>query len=78
VRTLGALVGLTERAETLAAGFEARLAEAEAAARSRPPLRVYFEEWDAPMISGIGWVSDLIGLAGGRDVFPALSRQPAA
>ena len=30
------------------------------------------------MISGIGWVSDLIGLAGGRDVFPALSRQPAA
>jgi iron complex transport system substrate-binding protein len=30
------------------------------------------------MISGIGWVSDLIGLAGGRDVFPELSRQPAA
>jgi iron complex transport system substrate-binding protein len=39
---------------------------------------VYFEEWDAPMISGIGWVSDLIGLAGGRDVFPDLSRQAAA
>lgn len=78
VRTLGALVGLPERAEALAAGFEARLAEAAATVRDRPTLRVYFEEWDAPMISGIGWVSDLIGLAGGRDVFPALSRQPAA
>ncbi len=78
VRTLGALVGLPERAETLAAGFEARLAAAAEAVRDRPPLRVYFEEWDAPMISGIGWVSDLIALAGGCDVFPDLSRQPAA
>lgn len=78
VRTLGALVGLPERAETLAAGLEARLAAAAASVRERPPPRVYFEEWDAPMISGIGWVSDLIGLAGGRDVFPELSRQPAA
>lgn len=78
VRTLGALVGLPERAEILAAGFEARLAAAAAEVRDRPSPRVYFEEWDAPMISGIGWVSDLIGLAGGRDVFPELSRQPAA
>ncbi|MEG9527902.1 MAG: cobalamin-binding protein [Hyphomicrobiales bacterium] len=78
IRTLGALVGVAERAEILAAGFEARLAEAAAAARQRRPVRVYFEEWDAPMISGIGWVSDLIGLAGGRDVFPDLSRQAAA
>jgi iron complex transport system substrate-binding protein len=78
VRTLGALVGAPERAEALASGFEARLAEASAAVRDRPPLRVYFEEWDAPMISGIGWVSDLIGLAGGQDIFPELSRQPAA
>ncbi|MGH1574017.1 cobalamin-binding protein [Methylobacterium sp. P31] len=78
VRTLGALVGSPEGAEALAAGFEARLAEAAEAARNRRPLRVYFEEWDAPMISGIGWVSDLIGLAGGQDVFPELSRQPAA
>ena len=78
IRTLGALVGVAERAEILAAGFEARLAESAAVARRRPTVRVYFEEWDAPMISGIGWVSDLIGLAGGRDVFPDLSRQAAA
>ncbi|SDN00426.1 iron complex transport system substrate-binding protein [Methylobacterium phyllostachyos] len=78
VRTLGALVGAPDRAETLAAGFEARLAEAARAVADRPPLRVYFEEWDAPMISGIGWVSDLIARAGGRDVFLDLSRQQAA
>ena len=36
--------------------------------------RVYFEEWDEPMISGIGWVSELIEAAGGIDVFPQLSR----
>jgi iron complex transport system substrate-binding protein len=30
---------------------------------------VYFEEWDDPMISGIGWVSELVEAAGGIDVF---------
>ena len=35
--------------------------------------RVYFEEWDEPMISGIRWVSELIETAGGIDVFPALA-----
>ena len=35
--------------------------------------RVYFEEWDEPMISGIRWVSELIEIAGGIDTFPALA-----
>ena len=78
IRTVGALVGAAERAEALAGGYEARLAEAAAESEGRPRLKVYFEEWDEPMISGIGWVSDLIGFAGGRDVFPHLSREPAA
>lgn len=78
IRTLGALVGVSAAADDLARGYEARLAQAAADTAGRARPRVYFEEWDAPMISGIGWVSDLIGLAGGRDVFPALSRQPAA
>src|SRR6195952_22788 len=55
IRTLGALVGVPERADILAAGLEARLTEAADAARDRLPVRVYFEEWDTPMISGIGW-----------------------
>ena len=40
--------------------------------------RVYFEEWDEPMISGIGWVSELIEIAGGQEVFPALAREDKA
>lgn len=48
---------------------------AVAAAWPRRP-RVYFEEWDAPMISAIRWVSELIGIAGGEDVFTELGRQP--
>ena len=35
--------------------------------------RVYFEEWDEPMISGLGWVSELIEAAGGIEVFPTLA-----
>ena len=41
---------------------------------SRRP-RVYFEEWDTPHISAIRWVSELIGIAGGDDIFPELAAQ---
>ena len=35
--------------------------------------RVYFEEWDTPQISAIRWVSELMGIAGGDDIFPELA-----
>ncbi len=79
VRRLGAMVGAADRAETyarqLAAGLE-RVRAAAAALPRRP--RVYFEEWDQPMISGIAWVSELIGVAGGVDVFPERAACPLA
>ena len=78
VRCVGALVGAPERAERLAASYEARLDEVRAAGAGRVRPRVYFEEWDDPLISGIGWVSELIAIAGGDDVFPELSRCAAA
>jgi iron complex transport system substrate-binding protein len=40
--------------------------------------KVYFEEWDDPLISGIGWVSELIEIAGGEDVLPELRLQQSA
>jgi iron complex transport system substrate-binding protein len=43
-----------------------------------PRPRVYFEEWDEPMITGIGWVSELVEAVGGSDVFPDLSRKDSA
>lgn len=78
IRTLGALVGAGEKANALAERLQDRL---EGLARIVPPgprPAVYFEEWDDPLISGIGWVSELIEIAGGRDVFGHLCRQPAA
>jgi iron complex transport system substrate-binding protein len=73
------LVGAAEKAETLAASLAERLAavRAEAARLERRP-RVYFEEWDAPMISGLKWVSELIEAAGGIEVFPALAAGKSA
>lgn len=71
VRRLGALVGAADKAERYARALEQGLARLKAVAATfaqRP--RVYFEEWDRPMISGIAWVSELIGLAGGADIFP--------
>jgi iron complex transport system substrate-binding protein len=79
VRTIGALVGTADRAEALAASLAQRLALAQqGAANVRPRPRVYFEEWDEPMISGIGWVSEVIAAAGGLDVFAEPSSQKSA
>ncbi len=71
VRRLGALVGAAEKADRYAAQLESRV-EAVRAAGERLPRRprVYFEEWDEPQISAIRWVSELIGVAGGEDIFP--------
>jgi iron complex transport system substrate-binding protein len=79
--TVGRLVGAEARALALVAELEqgiatARVAgEARAARLGRRP-KVYFEEWNEPLITGIRWVSELIGIAGGEDVFPELAAQP--
>ncbi len=71
IRRLGALVGATDKAnayaDELARGLDAIAAQAATLPR-RPS--VYFEEWDEPMISGIRWVSELVAIAGGDDIFP--------
>ena len=79
IETLGALIGVPEKAAGLAADLRGRV-EAAATRAGRLPVRprVYFEEWDQPMISGIGWVSELVQAAGGIDVFPQLAREPSA
>jgi len=79
IRTVGALAGAPAKADALAAALAGRLGEARERARKleRHP-RVYFEEWDDPMISGIKWVSELIGIAGGIEVFPAIAQHKNA
>ncbi|HEY3092761.1 MAG TPA: cobalamin-binding protein, partial [Vicinamibacterales bacterium] len=73
IRMLGGLIGRAERAEALASTLEAGLERVrqQAAALTRRP-RVYFEEWDDPLISGIQWVEELIDIAGGDPIFPEL------
>ena len=74
IRTLGALVGCTEKADALARSLAARVDTVHERALNLPcKPRVYFEEWDDPMISGLGWVSELIVCAGGIEVFPQLA-----
>src|SRR4051794_23012108 len=79
VLMLASMVGAAERGQRLVSELEANLADVRAAAARLPKRpRVYFEEWDEPMISGIRWVSELVGIAGGDDVFAELSRSQAA
>jgi iron complex transport system substrate-binding protein len=76
IAVLGGMIGCESKAAALVAELSAGLAMVAARAASlqhRP--RVYFEEWDTPQISGIAWVSELIGLAGGEDCFPELARE---
>ena len=79
IRTVGALVGCPAKADALATQLAARVEEVRTSAAAFPHRpRIYFEEWDEPMISGIGWVSELIEAAGGTDAFPELSRHKSA
>ena len=79
IRRLGALVGASDRAGQLAAAYETRVAKIRAMGQVLPHRpKVYFEEWDVPQISGIRWVSELVEIAGGDDVFPGRAQMPLA
>ena len=70
MRTVGAMVDANEQAQRLVSELEMGLAEVRERARRLPMRpRVFFEEWDDPLISGIGWVSELVEIAGGIDIF---------
>ena len=74
IRMLGGLVGCQEQAERLASGLTAGLDRVREASATFPRrLRVFFEEWDSPLISGIRWVEELVEIAGGAPIFPELA-----
>jgi iron complex transport system substrate-binding protein len=76
---LASIVGVPEKGAALVASMENSLSDVRGkAARLERRPRVYFEEWDEPMISAIRWVSELVGIAGGEDVFAERSRSQAA
>lgn len=74
VAMLGGLIGCQREAEQLAERLSAgldRIRESASRFPSRP--RVFFEEWDEPLISGIRWVEELVAIAGGTAIFPELA-----
>lgn len=79
IAVLAALVQREEAGRALIASLRADIARAQerAAPWVRKPV-IYFEEWNEPLMSGIGWAAQLIELAGGVDAFPELSSQPGA
>jgi len=77
IQMLASMVGAPQKGEQLVASLEKNLQAIRAAAPKKRP-RVYFEEWDEPMISGIRWVSELVEIAGGEDIFRDLSTSQAA
>ncbi len=79
ILTLAGLVGAPQKGRALASELSNGLEEIRASARRFPRRpRVFFEEWNDPLISGIQWVEELIELAGGEPVFPELRQKPLA
>ena len=73
IRIIGGLVGAGDRADALATELERGLDDIRLRASALPTRpRVFFEEWDAPLISGISWVEELVEVAGGTPIFPEL------
>ena len=71
IRVLAGIVGVAEKGERLSRDLEAGLDRIRDTSRAWPRRpRVYFEEWDDPLISGIQWVEELVEIAGGDPVFP--------
>ncbi|MGH8474464.1 MAG: cobalamin-binding protein [Methylococcales bacterium] len=79
IEMLGSILGAMEKTNALISELRAGLSEIEQRAATLPRRpRIYFEEWNDPLISGIRWVSELIGIAGGDDCFGDLARYPSA
>ncbi|HUG03776.1 MAG TPA: ABC transporter substrate-binding protein [Steroidobacteraceae bacterium] len=77
IRMLGGMIGCEAKAAALADELEAGVLRVRAAAAMLPRRpRIYFEEWDEPLIAGIRWVGELVEIAGGINCFPELSAMP--
>lgn len=66
---IGGLVGKSKETERLVESWRSQMEEMRRATERLPGQRVFFQEWDEPLISGIRWVSELIEIVGGTDVF---------
>ena len=74
---LGSMIGATTKTDEFIADLKQRIEDIQSKVSGFPTRpKIYFEEWNDPLISGIRWVSELIEIAGGRDCFPELGQKP--
>jgi len=79
ILTTGRLVGATDKAETIVQDIQHQIEAVRDSAANLPRKpKIYFEEWDAPMMCSIRWAAELIAIAGGEDCFPELSQYHSA
>lgn len=78
IRMLGGMIGCPERAQKLAGELQVHIERVRALGLQGIRPRVYFEEWNEPLITGIRWVSELIEIAGGEDCFAELRDESLA
>lgn len=79
ILTIGRLVGAVAKAEKVVQDVEQQITYIREIASQLPRKpRVYFEEWDAPMMCSIRWAAELIAIAGGEDCFPELTERQSA
>lgn len=79
VQRLGAMVGAHDATTEYVLSLRQNIERIRALAGRLPQRpRIYFEEWDTPQISAIRWVSELMAIAGGDDIFPQRARSSLA
>ena len=78
IRFIGSILGVQKRSDALIRKYKLRLNNLSSLINKNNKLKVYFEEWDHPLITSIKWVSELIEIAGGIDVFKKLSQNESA
>ena len=75
IRMLGGLVGCQAERGSARGPAQRGLDDIRGRPRGFPRRpRVFFEEWDDPLISGIRWVEELVEIAGGEPIFPSSRR----
>jgi iron complex transport system substrate-binding protein len=74
---LGRLIGEEHKAKNLVLGWESEIKRLKNIIHKKRP-KIYFEEWDEPQISAIRWVSELIDICGGEDIFKERSIETLA
>src|SRR5262249_132523 len=75
---IGGLVGRSSETETFVETWKSKINQIKGQTKNQKRPRIFFQEWDDPIITAITWVSELIEIAGGEDYFAELKHRSLA